>query len=168
MKPVCLLLLRALISSRMQSLWLVAPKRVCSAKCILFVWVCMHHGACVCDVRRWAGVRTGPRWQRGSRARRASGRSGGAVEECLACCLHTRAGWHYSGPWLRTTISTTASRGDRHTHTALGFPRGRGSPKEQDGGERGEDEAHRPLLAVVWSGTCWICISRIVISAVGL
>lgn len=106
---VCLLLGNALIYFRMQCLWSVVKKCVCSAKCILFIWVsvllwarasllrfllcvcvcvfcwvfclCSVHGrVCVCVCVMWvfrAGVRTEPRWRRGSRAMPAGGRTDG-------------------------------------------------------------------------------------------
>lgn len=49
------------------------------------------------------------------------------------------AGWHYSSPLSGgARVTTTASRKDNHSHTALGFPRGRGRWREKRG--RGGEE----------------------------
>lgn len=80
-----------------------------------FCGVCAH-SLCVYVCEMWfyrAGVRTEPRWRRGSRARPAGGATDSMVMECLRV-VHTyahthshrhsdnalEAGWHYSSHWV--------------------------------------------------------------------
>lgn len=154
---VCLLLVRALIYFRMQCLWFVVLKCVCSVKCILFVWVCFHHlksslrAVCVMWVYR-AGVRTEPRWQCGSRARPDGGRTDGMVVGCLSWVhAHTQPGWHYSSLELEEPDSPPQLPGRTTTVT---LHRGSHGGRGTWGGKTEDERAKRSLQVWMW-GKPW-------------
>lgn len=107
-----------------------------------------------------AGVRTEPRWRRGSRARPAGGRTDGMVVECLwRVHAYTQTHTHTCGrsddtqtqthtSWLAGTILASERRSQSHRRSfqegrpqshCTGFPTGEGWPGEsgEEGGRRG-------------------------------
>ncbi len=131
--------------------WVCVRVCVCALLSVLFMWCCAHTRlvcvyVCVMWVF-WAGVRTEPRWRRGSRARPAGGRTDGMVVECLwrvHAYTHTHTHTHTQALRQHTNIDThrlagtilaSERRSQSHHHSfqegqpqshCTGFPTGEG------------------------------------------